>query len=74
MMKAQEIHELADGDLIKQAKALREELFKLRFQGATGELENTARMGQARREYARTLTIARQRGIDIDGKTAETDG
>jgi len=41
----------------------RKELFNLRFQLATGQLDNTARMGQVRREIARTLTLLREREI-----------
>jgi large subunit ribosomal protein L29 len=44
----------------------REEQFNLRFQHSTGELENTARLGAARRNVARLLTVARERGIDLE--------
>jgi large subunit ribosomal protein L29 len=49
----------------------RRELFGLRLQHATGELENTAGMRAAKRDLARALTVARQRGID---PTAKNDG
>jgi len=44
--------------------AMRREVFGLRFQLATGELENTAGVGTAKRDLARALTVARQRGLD----------
>jgi large subunit ribosomal protein L29 len=63
-MKAADIRELTDDDLRDQIKTARRELFGLRFQHATGELENTAGLTQAKRDLARALTVARQRGID----------
>jgi large subunit ribosomal protein L29 len=65
-MKPQEVHDMADDLLVEFVGTAREEIFNLRFQHATGQLENTARMGQAKRDLARGLTIARQRGIDIE--------
>jgi large subunit ribosomal protein L29 len=65
-MKASEVHALDDHDLIERLRQAREEAFNLRFRGATGELENTASLGGARRDVARLLTVARQRGIDLD--------
>jgi large subunit ribosomal protein L29 len=63
-MKAVETRGLDDGELREQITNLRKELFGLRFQHATGELENTAGLRHAKRDLARALTIARQRGID----------
>jgi large subunit ribosomal protein L29 len=57
---------MADDLLVEFVGNAREEIFNLRFQHATGQLENTARMGQAKRDLARGLTVARQRGIDVD--------
>ena len=65
-MKPQEVHDMADDLLVEFLGNTREELFNLRFQHATGQLENTARLGQAGRDLARGLTIARERGIDVD--------
>ena len=65
-MKASEVHALDDQDLLERLREAREEEFNLRFKHATGELENTARIGGARRDVARLLTVARQRGIDLD--------
>ena len=65
-MKPQEVHDMADDLLVEFVGNTRQELFNLRFQHATGQLENTARLGQAKRDLARSLTIARERGIDVD--------
>ena len=63
MTKASELTTLADAELIAKIDEGRRELFNLRFQLATGQLDNPARMGQVRREIARLLTIQRQREI-----------
>ena len=65
-MKASDAHALDDQSLVEQLRDARQEAFNLRFRHATGELENTSRLGGARREVARLMTIARERGIDID--------
>ena len=57
-----------DEQLVEKVREFREELFNLRFRNATGELENTARMGVARRALARTLTVAKERGIDVEAE------
>ena len=66
MTSARELRELTDDELEHRLSERRQELFNLRFRHATGELENTAGLGQARRNLARLMTIARERGIDID--------
>jgi len=63
-MKAKDLRELKDQELIEHIVTQRREAFGRRFQLATGELENTAGVGTSRRDLARALTIARQRGID----------
>jgi large subunit ribosomal protein L29 len=63
-MTAKELRDLQDDELVEQIKTSRREVFGLRFQLATGELENTAGVGSAKRDLARALTIARQRGLD----------
>ena len=60
------MHALGDQDLVEQLKQARQEAFNLRFRHATGELENTAGLGASRRDLARLMTVARERGIDID--------
>lgn len=66
MVNAAEMREMTDEEIREQVKTARKEIFGLRFQHATGELENTAGLKSAKRELARVLTIARQRGIDIE--------
>lgn len=65
-MKGSDVHGLEDADLVENLKDAREEAFNLRLRHATGELENTARLAAARREVARLLTVARERGIDLE--------
>jgi large subunit ribosomal protein L29 len=66
MAKAAELRDMDDAVLVEHLRTVRRELFGLRFRHATGELENTSRLGQAKRDVARALTIVRQRGIDVD--------
>jgi large subunit ribosomal protein L29 len=67
-VKVKDVRNLNDEQLVDQIREFREELFNLRFQNSTGELENTARLGEARRSLARTLMIASQRGIDVEAE------
>ena len=64
-MKASEVHNMKDDELVERIREATEEQFNLRFQHATGELENTARLSALRRDVARLLTVARERGIDV---------
>jgi large subunit ribosomal protein L29 len=64
-MKAKEIRDLEDAELNKQIGVLRKEVFGLRFSNATGELDNTAGIGRAKRDLARALTVARARGLKL---------
>jgi large subunit ribosomal protein L29 len=66
-VKAAELRDLGDADLREHIETARRELFGLRFQHATGELDNTSSLRQARREVARALTVAREKGIEIYG-------
>ena len=63
-MTGRELRDLQDDELVEHVRTQRRELFGLRFQLATGELENTAGVGSAKRDLARALTVARQRGLD----------
>ena len=63
-MKSVEVHNLDDTQLVEFVADARESLFNLRFQHATGQLENTAGLRAAKHDLARGLTVARQRGID----------
>lgn len=65
-MKAREAHNLKDQELVDKLDEARKNAFNLRFRHATGELENTASLADARREVARLLTVARERGIDVE--------
>jgi large subunit ribosomal protein L29 len=65
-MKGSEVHDFKDDELIAKLIDAKQEAFNLRFRQATGELENTARIGIARRDVARLLTVARKRGIDVE--------
>ena len=62
-VKASKIREMAETELQKRAGEIREELFKLRFQHATGQLENPVRMRTLRRELARVLTVQHEQAI-----------
>jgi large subunit ribosomal protein L29 len=66
MRKAREVHDMSDDVLMEHVRTARREVFGLRFRHATGELENTAGLRAARRDLARALTIARQRGLDVE--------
>jgi large subunit ribosomal protein L29 len=57
---------MQDPELVEFIGQKRQELFNLRFQHATGQLENTARLGDAKRELARGLTVAHARDIDVE--------
>ena len=59
MAKASELKELSLADLQKREAEFKEELFNLRFQLATGQLENTARIAQVRKDIARVKTVIR---------------
>ena len=61
MMKAAEFRDLTLDQLDVQLVKLKKEQFNLRFQGASGQLENTARVREVRRDIARVMTIARQK-------------
>jgi large subunit ribosomal protein L29 len=64
-MRASDVHALSDQDLVERLRQAREETFSLRFRHATGELENTAGLSDSRRDLARLMTVARERGIDV---------
>lgn len=62
--KAAELRELNDAELVQRLAEAREEHFNLRFQAATGQLDNSARLGHVRREIARCETLLREREIE----------
>ena len=59
-MKVKEIRELTTAEMLDKEKQLKEELFNLRFQVATGQLENTARIKEVRQSIARIKTVLRE--------------
>jgi large subunit ribosomal protein L29 len=67
-MKAKEVRNLDNAQLVEKVREFRDEIFNLRVRNATGELENTARMGEAKRSLARALTIAGERNIDVEAE------
>ena len=60
-MRARQLRELTDAELDRKMAETRQELFNLRFQSATGALENSARVRLAKREIARILTVRHER-------------
>jgi large subunit ribosomal protein L29 len=63
MTRAGELRELGDDALERRLAETKEELFNLRFQHATGQLDNTTRLGELKREIARLHTLQREREI-----------
>ena len=72
-MKAKEIRELSAEDLQAKLKEARAELFNLRFQHATGQLDNTARLKAVKRDIARMYTVLRERELGISQAPAATE-
>ncbi|GAB2659682.1 50S ribosomal protein L29 [Gordonia jinhuaensis] len=68
---ASELRELNDTDLVARLRESKEELFNLRFQMATGQLDNNRRLRTVRREIARIYTVMREREL---GLAAGPDG
>ncbi|NMO02223.1 50S ribosomal protein L29 [Gordonia sp. TBRC 11910] len=62
---AAELRELGDTDLVARLKESKEELFNLRFQMATGQLDNNRRLRTVRREIARIYTVMRERELGL---------
>jgi large subunit ribosomal protein L29 len=60
-LRTREIRDLSDEELDKRLAETREDLFNLRFQAATGALDNTARLGLVKRDIARILTVKHER-------------
>ena len=61
--KAALVREVSDSELANRLSEAKQELFNLRFQNVTGQLDNTARIGQVRKDVARIETVLRQREI-----------
>lgn len=69
-MKSADAHSMQDIELVEKLKEVREESFNLRLRHATGELEDTAALGRAKKDLARLLTIAKQRNIDLERESS----
>ena len=65
-MRARQLRDLTDEELEHRLAETRHELFNLRFQAATGALENSARLRLAKREIARILTIRQEREASLE--------
>jgi len=64
--KASELRELGDEELVTKLREAKDELFKLRFQAATGQLENNSRLKAVRKDIARIYTLMRERELGIE--------
>ena len=64
--QASELRELSDEDLVGKLREAKEELFNLRFQAATGQLENNSRLRVVRKDIARIYTLMRERELGIE--------
>lgn len=62
-MQASELRELSDAELDERLDELKEELFKLRFQNVTGQLDDVRQLGLVRKHIARVLTVQRERAL-----------
>ena len=69
-----ELRELHDDELETRLREAKEELFNLRFQMATGQLDNNRRLQQVRRDIARIYTVMRERELGITTIEATTEG
>jgi large subunit ribosomal protein L29 len=67
-MTAKDLRDLSEKELLEHVVTARKDIFGLRFQHATGELENTAGIRTAKRDLARAITVARERGIKIPNR------
>lgn len=63
-MKINKLNELTTAEMLEKEKQFKEELFNLRFQLATGQLENTARLKEVRKSIARIKTVLRQKELN----------
>jgi large subunit ribosomal protein L29 len=73
-MRPADLRDMPDTGLRDHIATSKRDLFGLRMQAATGELDNTARLRHAKRELARALTIARERGVDPNVKAEADNG
>lgn len=72
--KAAELRELPEDELVSRIESAKEELFNLRFQLATGQLDNPARLKEVRHDVARIATVLREREIEQELEAYATQG
>jgi large subunit ribosomal protein L29 len=70
-VKAAELRELSETELVSRLREAKAELFNLRVQGATGQLDNNRRLQVVRREIARIYTIMRERELGLSAAPTE---
>ena len=63
-MKASKLHEMTTEELVRELEELEQEQFNLRFQRSSGQLDNTSRIKEVRRDIARVHTILRERELE----------
>jgi large subunit ribosomal protein L29 len=73
-LKAHELDELSNADLETRLRESKEELFNLRFQSATGQLESHGRLRSVKRDIARIYTVVRERELGIRPAPGDQDG
>lgn len=73
-MEMKELRDMADAELVEKERQLRQELFNLRFQLATGRIENPMRIRQARHDLARVKTVLRQNAMASATPTGKRRG
>ncbi|MDN5931273.1 MAG: 50S ribosomal protein L29 [Pseudonocardia sp.] len=71
---AAELRELTDEELVLRVREAKEELFNLRFQMATGQLDNNRRLRSVRHDIARIYTIMRERELGLSAAPTEDEG
>jgi len=74
MTKASEFRELDDEELENRLRESKEELFNLRFQMATGQLDNNRRLSTVRHDIARVYTVMRERELGLSAAPIEDEG
>jgi large subunit ribosomal protein L29 len=71
MARVRELRDLGEDDLLERLESSKEELFNLRFQLATGQLDNPMRVKQLRHEIAQILTVLRERELEQEREAVE---
>jgi large subunit ribosomal protein L29 len=72
MARVRELRDLGELDLLERLESSKEELFNLRFQLATGQLDNPMRVKQLRHEIAQILTVLRERELEQEREALES--